>query len=97
MSNSKNSICLISIDDDIEIINLPNNLNIDLQIKDNQIIGRIVSSKSNLQSIISFSNTRKKNFNLNLDLLLNENSHLELRDESDYKFGSNIILSLIHI
>ena len=93
MSNSKNSICLISIDDDIEIINLPNNLNIDLQIKDNQIIGRIVSSKSSLQSIISFSNTRKKNFNLNLDLLLNEYSHLELRDESDYKFGSNIVIN----
>ena len=93
MTDSKKNICSIIIAEKIDIKNMPSNLDIDLQILNDQISGHVNVTKSEIDPIIIISNLRNKNFNLNLNIHLNENSFLEMRDESEYNFGSKIIIN----
>ncbi len=93
MNDSKKNICSIIISEKIDIKNMPSNLDIDLQILNDQISGHVNVTKSEIDPIIIISNLRNKNFNLNLNIHLNENSFLEIRDESEYNFGSKIIIN----
>ena len=93
MTDSKKNICSIIISEKIDIKNMPSNLDIDLQILNDQISGHVNVTKSEIDPVIIISNLRKENFNLNLNIHLNENSFLEMRDESEYNFGSKIIIN----
>ena len=93
MTDSKKNICSIIIAEKIDIKNMPSNLDIDLQILNDQISGHVNVTKSEIDPVIIISNLRKGNFNLNLNIHLNENSFLEMRDESEYNFGSKIIIN----
>lgn len=93
MTDSKKNICSIIIAEKIDIKNMPSNLDIDLQILNDQISGHVNVTKSEIDPVIIISNLRKENFNLNLNIHLNENSFLEMRDESEYNFGSKIIIN----
>ncbi len=93
MTDSKKNICSIIISEKIDIKNMPSNLDIDLQILNDQISGHVNVTKSEIDPVIIISNLRKGNFNLNLNIHLNENSFLEMRDESEYNFGSKIIIN----
>jgi len=90
MSNSEKNICSIIIGEDVKFENIDKGLDIDFQIQNDQIIGKINIIKSSEKFLINLSNTSEKKFNLELEININENSFLELRDESDYKHGTDI-------
>ncbi len=92
MTGSKTNNCSIIFSEKIDIKNAPDNLDIDLQLINDQITGYINVTKSKIDTIINITNLRKKHFNLNLNIYLDEDSFLGLRDESEYNFGSNIII-----
>ena len=95
MSNSEKNICSIIIGEDVKFENIAKGLDIDFQIQNDQIIGKINIIKSSEKFLINLSNTSEKKFSLELEIIINENSFLELRDESDYKYGSDIIIKSI--
>ncbi len=95
MTNSEKNVCSIIIGDDVEIENIANGLNVDFQIHNDHIHGKIDVSKTSEKFLINISNIREKKFILDLDVIISENSFLELRDESDYEYGSDIIISSI--
>ncbi len=90
MVGSQANICTIVIDENVEIKNTTNSLDVELQLIDSEIAGHIKASKSDTKSIIDISNLSNKNFKLKLDIFLNEGAFLELRDESEYKYGTCI-------
>ena len=90
MSNSEKNICSIIIGEDVKFENVAKGLDIDFQIQNDQIIGKISIIKSSEKFLINLSNTSEKKFSLELEIIINENSFLELRDESDYEHGSDI-------
>ena len=95
MTDSEKNVCSIIIGDDVEIENITKGLNVDFQIHNDHIQGKINISKSSEKYLINLSNTREKKFILDLEVIISENSFLELRDESDYEYGSDIIISSI--
>ena len=96
MSNSEKNICSIIIGEDVKFENIAKELDIDFQIQNDQIIGKINIIKSNKKFLINLLNTSEKKFSLELEIIINENSFLELRDESDYKYGSDIIIKQLN-
>ena len=67
MTGSKTNNCSIIFFEKIDIKNIPDNLDIDLQLNNDQITGHINVTKSKIDTIINITNLRKKNFNLNLN------------------------------
>ena len=91
MTNSEINICSIIIGEDVKVENASKDLDIDFHIENALISGQIKVSKSSKKFLINLINVSDKKFDLNLEILLNEESFLELRDESDYNFGAGII------
>ena len=90
MTNTEKNICSIIIGEEIKYENNPSEVDIDFKIQNDHIFGKIEILKSSKKFLINLSNVKDKKFNLELEISLNENSFLELRDESDYEHGSDI-------
>ena len=90
MTNTEKNICSIMIGDEIKYENNSSEVDIDFKIQNDYIFGKIDILKSSKKFLINLSNVKDKKFNLELEISLNENSFLELRDESDYEHGSDI-------
>ena len=90
MTNTEKNICSIMIGEEIKYENNSSELDIDFKIQNDHIFGKIDILKSSKKFLINLSNVKDKKFNLELEISLNENSFLELRDESDYEHGSDI-------
>ncbi len=90
MTNTEKNICSIMIGEEIKHENNSSEVDIDFKIQNDQIFGKIDILKSSKKFLINLSNVKDKKFNLELEISLNENSFLELRDESDYEHGSDI-------
>ena len=95
MTNTEKNICSIMIGEEIKYENNSSEVDIDFKIQNDHIFGKIDILKSSKKFLINLSNVKDKKFNLELEISLNENSFLELRDESDYKYGSDIIIKSI--
>ena len=90
MTNTEKNICSIIIGEEIKYENNPSEVDIDFKIQNDHIFGKIEILKSSKKFLINLSNVKDKKFNLELEISLNENSFLELRDELDYEHGSDI-------
>ena len=90
MTNTEKNICSIMIGEEIKYENNSSEVDIDFKIQNDYIFGKIDILKSSKKFLINLSNVKDKKFNLELEISLNENSFLELRDESDYEHGSDI-------
>ena len=90
MTNTEKNICSIMIGEEIKYEKISSEVDIDFKIQNDQIFGKINILKSSKKFLINLSNVKDKKFNLELEISLNENSFLELRDESDYEHGSDI-------
>lgn len=90
MTNTEKNICSIMIGEEIKYENNSSEVDIDFKIQNDHIFGKIDILKSSKKFLINLSNVKDKKFNLELEISLNENSFLELRDESDYEHGSDI-------
>ena len=90
MTNAEKNICSIIIGEEIMYENNSSEVDIDFKIQNDHIFGKIEILKSSKKFLINLSNVKDKKFNLELEISLNENSFLELRDESDYEHGSDI-------
>ena len=90
MTNKEKNICSIMIGEEIKYENNSSEVDIDFKIQNDYIFGKIDILKSSKKFLINLSNVKDKKFNLELEISLNENSFLELRDESDYEHGSDI-------
>ena len=90
MTNTEKNICSIMIGEEIKHENNSSEVDIDFKIQNDHIFGKIDILKSRKKFLINLSNVKDKKFNLELEISLNENSFLELRDESDYEHGSDI-------
>ena len=90
MTNTEKNICSIIIGEEIKYENNSSEVDIDFKIQNDHIFGKIDILKSSKKFLINLSNVKDKKFNLELEISLNENSFLELRDESDYEHGSDI-------
>ena len=95
MNNSEINICSIIIGEQVKVENATQDLEIDFHFENALINGQIKVSKSSKKFLINLLNISDKKFDLNLEILLNEESFLELRDESDYKHGSSIKINSI--
>ena len=90
MTNTEKNICSIIIGEEIKYENNSSEVDIDFKIQNDHIFGKIDILKSSKKFLINLSNVKDKKFNLELEISLNENNFLELRDESDYEHGSDI-------
>ena len=79
MTGSKTNNCSIIFSEKIDIKNAPDNLDIDLQLINDQITGYINVTKSKIDTIINITNLRKKHFNLNLNIYLDEDSFFRIK------------------
>jgi hypothetical protein len=84
MTNAEKNICSIIIGEEIMYENNSSEVDIDFKIQNDHIFGKIDILKSSEKFLINLLNVKDKKFNLELEISLNENSFLELRDESDY-------------
>ena len=90
MTNTDKNICSIMIGEKIKYENMSSEVDIDFKIQNDHIFGKIDILESSEKFLINLLNVKNKKFNLELEISLNENSFLELRDESDYEHGSDI-------
>ena len=90
MTNIEKNICSIMIGEEIKYENISSEVDIDFKIQNDHIFGKIDILESSEKFLINLLNVKNKKFNLELEISLNENSFLELRDESDYEHGSDI-------